>query len=312
MLILIAGITGNIGQHAARYALDTGHQVRGLGRSPQKLDLSLASRLESFVKFTNYADIASLDVACKAVSAVICAYAGSPELHLEGQLLLLRAAERAGIHRFLAAGWNYDWRNIRHGIDEPVYDAAIAFHRQAAISSTIKPCHIFSGMLAEVFFGMNGQDGFTPKDDGVWEAHAPRGKKSMDLWGTGDEKWNFTTEEDAGGFGIEVITAPRAHEGGFITVCSWTKSLNEIKKIYEEVRKTQVNVNRKGSVAKLEKLATRKREEMGPQRMWEWHRYWFHYFCVKGTWNLGTLENHKYPGMKVNRLEEFLEAHPDV
>jgi uncharacterized protein YbjT (DUF2867 family) len=37
MLILIAGITGNIGAYAAAYALSQNHQVRGLGRTPKKL-----------------------------------------------------------------------------------------------------------------------------------------------------------------------------------------------------------------------------------------------------------------------------------
>jgi len=38
MLILIAGITGNIGHYAARHAFELGHEVRGLSRSPDKLD----------------------------------------------------------------------------------------------------------------------------------------------------------------------------------------------------------------------------------------------------------------------------------
>lgn len=97
MLILIAGITGNVGQHAARAGLKRGHQIRGLGRSPQKLEPSLLSQLESFVQSTAYYDVPALDQAVKDVDAVICAYSGVPELALDGQLLLLRAADRAGV-----------------------------------------------------------------------------------------------------------------------------------------------------------------------------------------------------------------------
>lgn len=97
MLILIAGVTGNIGQHAARSGLHHGHQVRGLGRSPDKLNPKIRSELESFVISSTYYDIAALDRAVTGVDAVICAYSGLPELALDGQLLLLRAAERAGV-----------------------------------------------------------------------------------------------------------------------------------------------------------------------------------------------------------------------
>ena len=97
MLILIAGITGNVGTQAARAGLERGHEIRGLGRSPQNLDRSLNSRLESFVQSEAYYDVPALDRAVKDVDAVICAYSGVPELALDGQLLLLRAADRAGV-----------------------------------------------------------------------------------------------------------------------------------------------------------------------------------------------------------------------
>lgn len=97
MLILIAGITGNIGQQAAKAGLERGHEIRGLGRSPHKIDSTILSSLESFVQSKTYYDVPALEQAVKGVDAVICAYAGLPELALDGQLLLLRAAERAGV-----------------------------------------------------------------------------------------------------------------------------------------------------------------------------------------------------------------------
>jgi hypothetical protein len=42
-------------------------------------------------------DIAAMDKAVAGVDAVICALAGLPEMFLETQLLLLRAAEGAGV-----------------------------------------------------------------------------------------------------------------------------------------------------------------------------------------------------------------------
>jgi nucleoside-diphosphate-sugar epimerase len=97
MLILIAGITGMVGRPCAEVALAKGHAVRGLGRNPQHLDDAIYRRLERFEKSTGIYDIPALDRAVSGVDAIICAYGFKPEVVIEGQLLLLRAAERAGV-----------------------------------------------------------------------------------------------------------------------------------------------------------------------------------------------------------------------
>ncbi|CZR59842.1 uncharacterized protein PAC_09736 [Phialocephala subalpina] len=314
MLILIAGITGNIGSHAANHALETGHKVRGLGRNPSKLPASITKHpnFNTFITSTSHDDIPALEKACLGIDAIICAYAGLPTLHLDGQLLLLRAAEKASVKRFLTAGWNYDWRKVPFGTAWPIYDSIRCFHVQAELTSSIKPLHIFSGMLADVFFGVDGQDGFTPKDGGVWDCHAEKERKEMDIWGTGDEVWDFTTERDAGRWGVEVITAEGAEEGGFVSLRSFRASLKDVKETYELVRGGEVKVRWRGSVDELEKLAVKEKEKFGRRRLWEWHRLYFYLTCLKGTWNLGELENEKFPGFEATSLEKFLKEHPEV
>jgi hypothetical protein len=122
--------------------------------------------------------------------------------------------------------------------DEEVYDPYIAFHAQASISSSIKTLHILTGILAEVFFGSHTERGFTPADDGVWDPEPEWSNntlRGMDIYGTGDEPWYFTTEEDAGEFSVEVVTGPDAENGGFVNLVSWVHSLREVAKIYQEV-----------------------------------------------------------------------------
>lgn len=97
MLILIYGVTGVCGQAMARAALNAGHQVRGLARTPEKLVSDIASKLERFVKMKDLYDIPALQEAVEGVDAIISAanYTAGPVV--EGQILLLRAAERAGV-----------------------------------------------------------------------------------------------------------------------------------------------------------------------------------------------------------------------
>jgi uncharacterized protein YbjT (DUF2867 family) len=103
MLVLIAGITGGLGQRLATVAISKGLSVRGLGHNPQSLSPKLSGQLEYFVKRSSYYDIPALEKAVAGVDAVINASAPVPVLDLEGHLLLLRAAEQAHIKIFIAS-----------------------------------------------------------------------------------------------------------------------------------------------------------------------------------------------------------------
>lgn len=104
MLVLIAGITGTCGQHLARAAMAADHRVRGLTHDSDDLEPDIGEGLESFVKMDHAYDVQALAEACKDVDAVMCAYRWEPQLIVEGQLLLLRAAERAGVKVSKAIG----------------------------------------------------------------------------------------------------------------------------------------------------------------------------------------------------------------
>ncbi|ETS62417.1 nad dependent epimerase [Moesziomyces aphidis] len=305
MLILIAGITGNIGQLAARYALQLGHQVRGFSRSPDKLDPPVAQGLEGFIRSSSYYDVPALDRACAGVDAVICAYSGTPELHLDGQLLLLRAAERAGIKRYLAASHNNDWRKIGMG-DVPIYDPIKCFSIHAALTSPIKPLFIISANFLDVFFGGEGQGDFTPAVGGPWDPKT----REMHIWGTGDEKWYFTTEADGAKWAVEVVTSANAERGGFVTICSMHVSLNEIRHIYEATTGKHINVVRRGTVEDLEKTVLEKKSNA--THWGDWLRYALVLHNTKNIWGLDVEEFHGFFPSSPSSLEEWLKAHPEA
>lgn len=97
MLILIAGITGFVGIPCARSAFSRGHKVRGLARNIDNLPQDVRDRLEGFETMISPYDIAAMDRATKGVDAIICSFAAVPEMYMESQMLLIRAAERAGV-----------------------------------------------------------------------------------------------------------------------------------------------------------------------------------------------------------------------
>ena len=97
MLILIAGVTGMVGQPLARTAISEGHSVRGLSRNPDNLPTEISSKLESFVTCRDYFDTEAYEKAVKGVDVVIAALPTVPSVVGAGQLALLLEAEKAGV-----------------------------------------------------------------------------------------------------------------------------------------------------------------------------------------------------------------------
>ncbi|KAI1385139.1 uncharacterized protein F4822DRAFT_335332 [Hypoxylon trugodes] len=307
MLVLVTGATGNIGRHLIDSLLARGHKVRALARNASaKLSPEVLSRLESVVQSTGYDDIASLDRGCAGVDAIINAYSGRPELTLEGQLLLLRAAERAGVKRFFAACWNYDWTTLKLGQHEG-YDPFIAFQNHVDLTSDIKPIYIFTGVFAEVFFATPGHGDFSPRNSGLWDPE----RKRLEIWGTGDEPWHWTTERDAAEFAAELIQRDDAAEGGYWRLCSGVNTLKEIAATYGEVKGVDVDAEVMGNAKDLRERALQARREGSRRNFWLYIGWFYQLYTVEGTWSLKTLDNDKL-GLRTTTLQEFLQQNPAI
>lgn len=307
MLVLIAGVTGNLGSHMIDSFTDRGHQVRGLGRKPSKLSSDRSQKLESFIEVTSTCHLQGIEKACENVDAVVCAYQGHPELVIEGQLVLLRAAERAGIQRFVANTWNCDWRNMSIGMQES-YDPILMFQHLAKLTSTTKPIYIFTGVLAEVLFSVPGYGSFSPHNKGVWDPIAKR----MEYYGTGEEIWYWTAERDAAEFTAEILQLEENSQGGYCNVYSGAQSLVDIAKTYERVR-GQVSIERKGTVEDLRVRALEARSKA--TKLYEYFYYcglFYQLYTTDGTYAHPYVMNDKICLLKTTSLEELLQQNPMV
>ncbi|KAH8878790.1 hypothetical protein GQ53DRAFT_857494, partial [Thozetella sp. PMI_491] len=222
------------------------------------------------------------------VHAIICAYAGTPVMHLDAQLLLLRAAERAGIVRFLAASWNFDWRKLELGTHQS-YDSIIAFCQQAKLTSTIKPIYMLIGGLTEVYFSLPGHGNFSPANNGPWDPD----NRTVDIWGTGDETWDLTTEKDAAEFSAEVIQRDDAPAGGFWELRSGAYSPRELARIYKEVRGIDISLKYRGTLDDLRELAYSRRKQNPYNDYYSFICLFYQLFQLDGTYSLKNLDNHK-------------------
>lgn len=306
MLVLVAGATGHLGQKLIVSLASRGHRVRALARDRSKLEASQFAKLESFIQSESYYDIAALSRACAGVDAVICAYYGIPELQLEGNLLLLRAAERAGVKKFIASTWNSDWSKLTLGQHEH-YDPLIALRRQAELAFSIKPIYIISGVLAEVLFCRPNRGGSVPTNNGILSPE----RKVLDSWGSGHEVWHWTTEGDAAEFAVSIIERDDAVQGGFWRVRSGANSLRELATMYQAVRGVKVDVHINGTVEELREAALQARESGSPKASFEYIGLFYQLYQVDGTWEQMEIDNDKLD-VRGTPFVDFLNNHPEL
>ncbi|KAK8095475.1 hypothetical protein PG999_013497 [Apiospora kogelbergensis] len=301
MLVLIAGITGHVGQHLARAAIKHGLSVRGLGRSPQKLDPSI--QIESFVTIQDYYDdTPQLTAAMEGVEAVIVANAGHAELQLDAQLLLLRTAERSNTVRvFHAQSWSYDWRTFQLGEHE-MYDPFLMFARQAALSvRRLRPLYLFTGVLGEVLFGAAGHHSFAPQNGGgIWDPAT----KTLEYYGMGDEKYYWTAEQDAAELSIALILSENAEKGGYYSAFSGELSPREMVDTYTRVKGKQARLVHCGTVPDLEQRALKGRESGNIQEPWLYIGAFYQLFVINGRWTLE--KSPELANVPMTSLKEFL------
>lgn len=306
MLILVAGVSGNMGQKLVHSLTSRGHRVRGLGRDASKLVPHTYALLDDFVTCEVYYDSASLDRACAGVDGIICAYGMDPRLQLEGQLLLLRAAERANVCIYVTACWNHDWSKLELGKHE-AYDALVSFRHHVEMTSDIKPIYVFNSIFAETLFSTIGHGHVGPDMPLVWDSST----KTMNIWGTGHSVWYWTTEQDSAEFTAEIIQRNDAAQGGCWNVCSGANSLLEIAKVYEQERDVQVKLNKLGTIDDLREKALKARKE-GRKTDYRLYIGWFYQlYAIDGTWVFPKLDNDILE-VKTTSLVEFLKMHPDI
>ena len=100
--VLVAGATGSLGSLIVKNLLDRGADVRALVRKSSVDKLTAHPNLTPCVgDLTDGADALA-----HHVEVVVSAVQGGPEVIIDGQRELLRAAERAGVHRMITSDFS--------------------------------------------------------------------------------------------------------------------------------------------------------------------------------------------------------------
>lgn len=190
-------------------------------------------------------------------------------------------------------------------------DTYLCFAAQVRISSSIKPIYLFTGVLMEVFFSLSGHGDLTPANHGLWD---PSPRKRIVYWGSGDETWNFTAEQDAAAYSIELITNVKASEGGFFKVHGGAHSPLEVKAIYETARGVNVEAQRLGNIEDFRARARQERLRGSPLECWKYIGLFYQLLTLERAWvydERATICS-AYPSVARTTLTQFLENNPTI
>ncbi|KAF5712790.1 isoflavone reductase like [Fusarium mundagurra] len=304
MLILIAGITGMVGQTLARYALEEGYQIRGLSRNPDKLNADIASKLESFVACPDFLDKSYLAKAVKGVDTVIAALPPVPSIIGAGQLALLLEAEKAGVKVFHAASWNFDWTKLALG-DHETYDAYIAFKRLAELSSSLKPIYGFTGAILDYSL-IHIKNAGRPS---LVNAEA----RSVVYFGTGEERMSFTTLDDLAKYTLLTINDQDIIKRGVYYVESSHCTMPELADIYGKVRGYEMKKQCFGGKAELQVMLQQARENIGPLHADKYIDLAYGIAFLNGKAVIDPVDSERWASkVTPTSMEQWLKEHPEA
>ena len=206
--VFIAGLTGKFARMLVGHLLAKPNvRINGTARSPSKLPSEISSNPRVTVFQADADDLTNIRQALKGSSVAICCYLGDQDLMFEGQKKLIDASIEERVPRYIAGDWSLDFRNLKYG-EVPMKDPMKKIteyldERKDQISGV----HILNGEFMEVLFAFSG----------LYDAQ----NTTFNYWGSGIEKLDLTTYDDAARYTAEIALDQSANgfiEGSFVHV----------------------------------------------------------------------------------------------
>jgi nucleoside-diphosphate-sugar epimerase len=294
-IIVVAGATGNLGGRIVKALRERGAGVRALVRPGTARD-----RLEKLEKLG--VTIASVDLsrasseltqACSGASCVVSALQGLRDVIVDAQTVLLDAAIKAGVARFIPSDYSIDFTKYPPGGNRNL-DLRHEFHQrldQASIAATT----IFNGAFAELLTGQMPLILFK--------------RKRILYWGNADQRMDFTTMDDTAAFTASAALDPSAPR--FLRIAGDQLSARELAAVAGEVTGQRFRLFRAGSlgllgmIIKIARTVAPAEKNLYPA--WQGMQYMRNMF--DGRAKLEPLDNDRYPGIRWTTARDVLLAH---
>jgi len=291
--IVVAGATGNLGGRIARALLARGASVRALvrhGTAPDRLERlqGLGVTIAS-VELRSPSEVMS---ACSGASCVVSALAGLRDVIVEAQTVLLDAAVKAGVPRFIPSDFSIDFTKFPLGENRNL-DLRREFHKRLDKAS-IRGTTVFNGAFAEMLTGQMPLILFK--------------RRRVLYWGDADQRMDFTTIDDTAAFAASAALDPSTPR--FLRIAGDQLSARELAAVASEVTGEEFRLIRAGGLGMLGVLIKVARtlapgeKELYPA--WQGMQYMRN--MLDGRAKLEPLDNDRYPGIHWTTARDVLSG----
>ncbi len=292
-IIALAGAAGDLGTRITKALTERGAHVRALVREAvAEKDSRRLTVLGAELARADITDVTSLAAACEGAACVVSALNGLEGVILERQSVLLEAAVKAGIPRFISSDYSLDFTKTQPGDNRN-----LDLRREFMARADRAPIHVTS-VLNGAFMDMLG-------------AEMPVIQPSLHrvlYWGDADQPLDFTTKDDVAAYTAAAAlddTAPR-----ILRIAGGTASARELAAAMSDVTGERYrplwagNLSMLGGLIRVAKrIAPQPGEAFPPFQGMQYMRDMFN-----GRGKLEPLDNDRYPELRWTSLREQLDA----
>ncbi|NIH83514.1 NmrA family NAD(P)-binding protein [Amycolatopsis granulosa] len=294
--IFVAGATGLLGGQIVRALLDQGASVRALVRpgtsDEKKRSLTAGAGDVELVEGDITAPAERLAEAIGDATTVVSAVQGGPDVIVDGQANLLRAAEKAGARRFIPSDFAIDINKLDDG-DNFMID----WRRKAAAERTgtgIEVVSVLNGAFYEVMVGFMGIVD--------WE------QGTLSHWGDPDQPLDLTSVADTAAYTAAVALDPSAT--GTLRFAGDVVSMREFHEAVQRGSGRTLQLRHLGSADDLRAEITR--QAAVAENPFDYVALQYQWCMVSGKGKFDQLDNDRYPHVKPQSVADFVAANPSA
>ncbi len=292
-IVVVAGATGNLGGRIARALLELGAGVRALVRHGTARDkLERLRELGVTIVSVDMSSLSEVTSACSSASCVVSALQGLRDVIVEMQTVLLDAAIKADVPRFIPSDYSIDFTKFPPGENRNL-DLHRDFHGyldRTSISATT----ILNGAFADMLTGQMPLIVFK--------------LKRVLYWGDADQRMDFTTMDDTAAFTASAALDPSTPR--FLRIACDQLRARGLTAAVSEVTGDEFRLFRAGSLGMLGALIKVARTVAPGQKelypAWQGMQYMHNMF--DGRAKLEPLDNDRYPKIRWTTVRDVLSA----
>ncbi len=294
-LVVVAGGAGKLGRLIVNALLEhPSVRVRVLVREPNKPEVAAMARdrVELVAFDAVGADNEARAAAVRGAFAVVSTLQGGPDVIVDAQVALLRAAKAAGARRFIPSDYSYNVFTLPEGINvNSDWRRTLAAQARSEVSASFEVVHVLQGIFADRF--VLGFLGLLDTEKSV-----------VRYWGDGRTPIDWTTWEDTARFTAAAALDDRKvpeHlfvSGDRLDVLSFAKT-------WETAHGKKLVLERLGSLDELHE-ETKRRLAAEPGNMFAWLPLMYARGVFGGDALLGSNHNARYPEIKAETVAQAM------